>query len=109
MDSDIKNFETIIKVKVTTEKLVGLGEKRSGHEDNNEFKAKVTKENDIIQKAVWEKINIDTEIFLNKTTIITDQNKHTYLDLVRRSEENGGCMRKKLKAMMISLWGSFSS
>ena len=110
MDSEVKNFEQKLSEKVTTEKLVNSGEKRAaGHEDHDKTKAKVTKEDNIIQKAVWGKINQDTEIFLNKTTVITDQNKHIYLDLLKRSEENGNCMRKKFKATMYSLWGTFNS
>ena len=110
MDSEVKNFEQKLSEKVTTEKLVNSGEKRAaGHEDHDKTKAKVTKEDNIIQKAVWGKINQDTETFLNKTTVITDQNKHIYLDLLKRSEENGNCMRKKFKATMYSLWGTFNS
>ena len=109
MDSEVKNFEQKLSVKVIQEKPVNSGEKRAGHEDHNETKAKVTKEDIILQAPVWEKINHDTETFLNKTTVITNQNKHIYLDLLKRSEENGNCMRKKFKAMMYSLWGTFSS
>ena len=109
MDSEVKNFEQKLSVKVITEKLVNSGEKRAGHNDCNSTQAKVIKEDNMLQKQVWEKINNDTEIFLNKNTVITNQNKHIYLDLIRRSEENGNCMRKKFKAMMYSLWGTFST
>ena len=109
MDREVKNFEQKLSVKVVTEKLVNSGEKRAGHEDNNSTQAKVTKEDNMLQKPVWENINNDTEIIQKKTTVITNQNKHIYLDLIKRSEENGNCMRKKFKAMMYRLWGTFST
>ena len=37
MDSEVKNFEQKLSVKVVTEKLVNSGEKRAGHEDNNNY------------------------------------------------------------------------
>ena len=109
MDSDLKNFAQKLKEKTTPANVVRSCDKRPANEDHNETKAKFTKEENLAQKAVWETINVDIESFLNKTSTITDQNKHIYLDLMKRSEENGSCMRKKYKAMMLGLWGTFRS
>ena len=68
----------------------------------------MTKQYSIEQKTIWDRINEDTIKFLNTTRVITEKNKHDYLDLMKKSDENGNCMRKKLKVQMDSLWGSFS-
>ena len=83
MDSDLKNFAQKLTEKITTAKVVKSCDKRSANEDHNETKAKFTKEENLAQKAVWETINVDIESFLNKTSTITNQNKHIYLDLMK--------------------------
>ena len=107
MDTYVKNFEQKLTGKVTTDKQEH-GDKRKGPDDENVPRAKVTKQYSVEQKAVWDKINEDTTELLSKTKVITNQNKHDYLDLMKKSEENNNCMRKKLKLQMYSIWGSFS-
>ena len=83
MDTYVKSFEQKLTGKVTTDKQEH-GDKRKGPDDENVPRAKVSKQYSVEQKRVWGKINEDTTEFLNKTRVITNQNKHDYLDLIKK-------------------------